>query len=207
MTSTSERRRRSASPMVTRVLTSDSSRASRGGAAGPVSRDDHQTCVDDPGSSVASTVVRPAADVRRSTRPGVTRRSDCSPGTSNVAVTLPAGGTGRTNEPRPGLAVIDVPHSRVAENDAGPVTTATWALPSATSGSGRSVERASSSVALLMSGTFTLPVWNTSPFTVIVARTAPASTRARMSARVSAAGSGAESGGRGCRLARSSSRS
>ena len=72
-------------------------------------------------------------------------------------------------EPRPGLAVIDVPHSRVAENDAGPVTTATWAFPSATSGSGRSVERASSSVALLMSGTFTLPVWNTSPFTVIVA--------------------------------------
>ena len=41
------------------------------------------------------------------------------------------------------------------------------------SGSGRSAVRASSSVALLMRGTFTVPDWNTSPSTVIVARTVP----------------------------------
>ena len=51
-------------------------------------------------------IVRPPADVRRRTRPGDTRRSDCSPGTSNVAVALPAGGTGSTNEPRPGDVVM-----------------------------------------------------------------------------------------------------
>ncbi len=207
VTSTSETRRTSASPIVTRVLTSDSIRTSRGPAVGPVSRDDHQTCVADPGDTAASTIVRPAADVRRSTSPGDTRRSDCSPGTSNVAVALPAGGTGRTKDPRPGLEVIAEPHSSVAENVEGPDRTATCELPSATSGSGRSAMRASSSVALAINGTFTVPAWNTSPSTVIVARTALPAMRARMSVRVRAAATGAPSGGRGCRVARSRSRS
>ena len=57
--------------------------------------------------------------------PGDTRRSDCSPGTSNVAVALPAGGTGSTKEPRPGEVVMAEPHSSVAANVAGPVTIAT----------------------------------------------------------------------------------
>ena len=186
---------------------SASMRVSRGVAVGPVSRADQETVVGVPGSSVASMTVRPAADVRRTTRPGETRRSDCSPGTSNVAVALPAGGTGSTNEPRPGEVVTAAPQSSVAENVAGPVTIATCALPSAMSGSGRSPVRASSSVAWLMSGTLTAPVWKTSPSTVIVARTLPAATRTRRSARVSAAGSGAPSGGRGCPAARSSRRS
>src|SRR5262245_46201654 len=143
--------------MVTSVLTSDSIRRSRGCGEGPVSRDDHQTCVDEPGDSVASTIVLPPPDARRSTRPGDTRRSDCSPGTSNVAVALPAGGTGSTNDPRPGLDVTAVPHSSAAENVEGPFRIATCELPSATSGSGRSAIRASSSVALVIRGTLTLP--------------------------------------------------
>ena len=148
VTSRSETRRTSASPIVTRLFTSDSIRTSRGAAVGPVSRDDHQTWVADPGDTAASTIVRPAADVRRSTSPGDTRKSDCSPGTSNVAVALPAGGTGRTKDPRPGLEVIAEPHSSVAENVEGPDRTATCELPSATSGSERLAMRASSSVAL-----------------------------------------------------------
>ena len=61
------------------------------------------------------------------------------------------------NEPRPGDVVTAVPHSSVAENVAGPLTMARCELPSTTSGNGRSPARASSSIAWLMSGTFTAP--------------------------------------------------
>ena len=205
--STSVIRRRSASPIVTSVFTSASSRASRGAALGAVSRVDHHTCAGDPGSSVASTIVRPFAEDRRSTRPGETRTSVCSPGTSKVAVALPAGGTGITNEPRPGVAVIAAPHSSVAENVDGPSRTATCVVPSAMSGSGPPAIRASISVAPTMSGTLMLPVRKTSPSTCMVARTMPAATRARISVRVSVAATGGTSPGRRSRAARSSIRS
>ena len=57
--------RTSESPIVTSVITSASVRSSRAAAAGALSRIDHHTSVDEPGSSVASTIVRPSATDRR----------------------------------------------------------------------------------------------------------------------------------------------
>ena len=65
MTSTSATIRTSASPIVTSVITSASIRTSRAAATGALSRIDHHTSVVVPGSSVASTIVRPAATDRR----------------------------------------------------------------------------------------------------------------------------------------------
>ena len=118
--STSDTIRTSASPIVARVLTSASVRVSRDAAAVTGSRDDHDTRVRLPGSSVASTMVRPAAVVRLVINPGSSRTSDNSPGRSNVARALPAAGTGSTNDARPGAGVRTDPHSRLSENAAGP---------------------------------------------------------------------------------------
>ena len=67
--------RTSESPSVTSVMTSESVRSSRAAADGALSRIDHETSVDDPGSSVASTIVRPSAAVRRVTSPDDRRTS------------------------------------------------------------------------------------------------------------------------------------
>ena len=67
-------------------------------ATGALSRIDHHTSVAAPGSSVASTMVRPLATARRVISPADRRTSACSPGRSIVARAAPACGTGRMND-------------------------------------------------------------------------------------------------------------
>ncbi len=73
-----------------------------------------------PGSSVASTTVRPLATERRVIRPADNRTSACSPGRSIVARAAPACGTGSTNEARPGGTTSGPPHSSVERKRARP---------------------------------------------------------------------------------------
>ena len=112
--------RTSESPMVTSVSTSASARSSRAATVGALSRIDHHTSVGLPGTSVASTLVRPFAAVRRVIRPADRWTSACSPGTSMVARAVPASGTGSANDARPGLNSSGAPHSRSSANAPGP---------------------------------------------------------------------------------------
>ena len=113
---------------------------------------------------------------------------------SIVAVTLPADGTGSTNEPRPGVIVSGAAHSSVAAKAAGPEIKPTSVLFSETSGSGPLASRASRSVMPAMSGTLTTPLWKTWPSSAIEALATPPSTLTVMSARPSAAAGGARLG-------------
>ena len=95
-------------------------------------------------------MVRPLATARLVMSPADRRTSACSPGRSIVARAAPACGTGRMNEPRPGLKTSGPPHSSVSANGAGPAINALSVWPSATSGTGRPPAVASTSVVPLM---------------------------------------------------------
>jgi hypothetical protein len=112
--------RMSEPPSVTIVITSAVMRSSRADAIGALSRIDHDTSVADPGSSAASTTVRPLALERLVIHPADSRTSAWSPGRSILARAAPAGGTGRTNSARPGRSASGAAHSRSTENGPGP---------------------------------------------------------------------------------------
>src|SRR4029079_19497141 len=116
------------------------------------------------------------------------------------------GGTGSTNEARPGENVSDAPHSRVNENGPGPGSHAACELPSATSGSGRPAALASTSVAPEIRLTRLTPARRTCPDRLNVPRAVSRSTRTFRSAPESSAGTGTAVPPAAGRLARSSSR-
>src|SRR5262245_749275 len=115
----------------------------------------------------------------------------------------PAGGTGSTNDARPGANVSGAAQSSVTANGPGPGSTAACTLPSMASGSGRPSALASVSVAPAIRLTRVIPRLSTSPARLKTPCAVSRSMRTRRSALATTAGMGGIGGGCGGRPARS----